>query len=124
MGGRKKEGRAARQREQHVQRHGGPRAFRPARRSISPRCHGWEGTKGWWVRLTTAPCPRSELGVVRLEAPACPAQSQWRSGASRASGEVSDTPQQLLSPGLGLALGRRLGPVERAGACFLTLRKI
>lgn len=92
----------------------GPRAFRPARGSPSPRCHRREGTEGGRVRPATPEVAGASWASrarrrPRLTPPRRLAQSHPQGRSAPGAGRRPLTrPERLLSPGLGRAPGRRL----------------
>lgn len=90
----------------------GPRAFRPARKSPSPRCHRREGTEGGRVRPATPEVAGASWASRARRRPRPPrrlAQSHPQGRSAPGAGRRPLTrPEGLLSPGLGRAPGRRL----------------
>lgn len=90
----------------------GPRAFRPARGSPSPRCHRREGTEGGRVRPATPEVAGASWASRARRRPRPPrrlAQSHPQGRSAPGAGRRPLTrPERLLSPGLGRAPGRRL----------------
>lgn len=90
----------------------GPRAFRPARGSPSPRCHRREGTEGGRVRPATPEVAGASWASRARRRPRPPrrlAQSHRQGRSAPGAGRRPLTrPERLLSPGLGRAPGRRL----------------